>query len=204
MDLERVEKELKKRLNYPYRWGRKQSNSWDKNTNFIYKTYSFESLLRKIEQLEEPLKNYALNRWYNYWSAMAVEYIFTSHNNVKANKNIYDKLVDFTIEGIPFDHKTSIFPKGFNRTYQYAKDNEKELIYWLYENQSQEGRKHLKNRLFIILYDTVKKQHWKLKAEIILLKNRIDKYVENFSKKNLYRLDFGKGEIYSDILWIVK
>ena len=203
MDLQRVERELKKRLLYQYRWGRKQSDSWDSDTNFIYQTYSFNALLKKIKPLSQELKDYALNRWYNFWSAMAVEYIFASHGNVIANKNSYDKLVDFTIDNIPFDHKTSIFPKGFNKSYKYAIENEKELIQWLYDNQSQEGRMHFKNRLFIILYDK-NKQHWKLKSEIMELKKEIDFYVTNFSKSNLYELNFGDGKVYSDILWITK
>ncbi len=201
MDLERVERELKKRLPYPYRWGRKQSNSWDSDTNFIYRTYSFESLLRKTAPLNQELRDYALNRWYNFWSAMAVEDIFASHSNIIANKNVYDKLVDFTIDHIPFDHKTSIFPKGFNQSYEYAINNEKELIQWLYENQSQQGRKHLKNRLFIVLYDS-NNQHWKMKSEIMKFKKSIDLYVNNFSTKHLHTFDFGEGKVYSDILWI--
>jgi len=201
MDLERVERELKKRLPYPYRWGRKQSNSWDSDTNFIYRTYSFESLLRKTAPLNQELRDYALNRWYNFWSAMAVEDIFASHSNIIANKNVYDKLVDFTIDHIPFDHKTSIFPKGFNHSYEYAINNEKELIQWLYDNQSQQGRKHLKNRLFIVLYDS-NNQHWKMKSEIMKLKKSIDLYVNNFSTNHLHTFDFGEGKVYSDILWI--
>ena len=51
MDLTRVERELKKRLLYQYKWGRKQSDLWDRNTNFIYKIYSFELLLVKLEKL---------------------------------------------------------------------------------------------------------------------------------------------------------
>ncbi len=143
MDLPRVERELKKRLPYQYRWGRKQSNAWDSDTNFIYQTYSFESLLRKTEHFNQDLRDYALNRWYNFWSAMAAEDIFASHSNVVANKNTYDKLVDFTIDNIPFDHKTSIYPKGFNRQYEYARENEKELIQCLYDNQNRQGRKYL-------------------------------------------------------------
>lgn len=204
MDLIRVERELKKRLNHDYKWGRKQSNTWDKLTNFIYKTYSFQSLMKKTEGFEQPLRDYALNRWYNFWSAMAVEDIFTSHNNVKANKNAYDKLVDFTINKIPFDHKTSVFPKGFGHSYEYAREHEKELILWLYNNQSQQGRKHLKNRLFVIMYEGERKEHWKMKSEIMLLKENINKYMENFSKNNLYNLDFGEGVVYSDILWVAK
>ena len=201
MDLARVERELKKRLPYQYRWGRKQSNSWDNDTNFIYKTYTFETLLKRTENFDQALKDYALNRWYNFWSAMAAEDIFASHSNVVANKNSYDKLVDFTINNIPFDHKTSVFPKGFNQSYEYARNNEKELIQWLYDNQSQQGRKHLENRLFIIMFDTTN-QHWKMKAEISLLKEEIDQYVENFSESNLKIFDFGKGKVFSDILWI--
>lgn len=203
MDLPRVERELKKRLPYPYRWGRKQSNSWDNSTNFIYQTYSFETLLKRTANLSAELKDYALNRWYNFWSAMAAEDIFSSHENIIANKNSYDKLVDFTINNIPFDHKTSIFPKGFNKPYEYAIENERELIQWLYNNQSQQKRKHLKNRLFIIMYDK-NNQHWKMKSEIMELKIKIDLYVESFSSKNLYEFDFGEGKVYSSILWIVK
>ncbi len=203
MDLASVEEELKKRLKYPYKWGRKQADLWDSDTNFIYQIYSFDILLKKTEHFSQELKDYALNRWYNFWSARAAEYIFTSHANVIANKNSYDKLVDFTIDNIAFDHKTSIFPKGFNKSYDYARENEKELIKWLYDNQSQQGRKHLKNRLFIIMYDK-NNQHWKMKSEITELKKEIDFYVTNFLQSNLYELDFGEGKVYSDILWITK
>ncbi len=203
MDLQRVELELKNRLAYPYKWGRKQSNDWDSLTNFIYKTYSFNKLLKKTKIFDQELRDYALNRWYNYWSAMAAEDIFTSHENVIANKNIYDKLVDFKIYNIPFDHKTSIFPRGFNQSYDYATKNKKELIQWLYANQSQQGRKHLENRLFIVLYDS-NNQHWKMKSEILSLKTAIDNYINNFSPNKLVKLNFGNGEILSDIIWITK
>jgi hypothetical protein len=203
MDLLRVENELKKRLEYPYKWGRKQSNDWDKKTNFIYKTYSFKALLNKIEYFNQDLKDYAMNRWYNYWSAMAIENIFASHSNVTPNKNKYDKLIDFYINDISFDHKSTVFPRGFKKSLEYAIKNKEELILWLYENQSQEGRKHLKNRLFVSFYDS-NNEHWKMKSEISLLKNYIDNYINNFSKDNLFIFDFGEGKVYSDIIWIIK
>jgi len=201
LDLIRLETELKNRLPYGYRWGKKQDNSWDSQTNFIYKTYSVNKLIEKTNNLSNGLKDYAFNRWYNFWSAMAVEDIFCSHNNVAANLNRFDKLVDFKINNISFDHKTSIFPKGFNKSIDYAIQNKKELIQWLYDNQSQQGRKHLENRLFIVLYDT-NNEHWKMKSEIQLLKNEIDLYVNNFDINKLEKFDFGNGEIYSDIIWI--
>jgi len=204
MDLLRVEKELKKRLNFPYKWGRKQSDEWDGKTNFIYSTFDFESLLLKIKEFDQELKGYAMNRWYNFWSAMAVEHIFTSHPNVQPNKNKHDKLVDFKINRIPFDHKTSVFPKGFSHSFEYAKKNETELLKWFYNSQSQQSRMHLKNRLFIVLYDFANHHHWKLKSEIMLLKNAVDKYVMGFSKDKLKTLNFGNGEVYSDMIWVIK
>jgi len=204
VDLPRVERELKNRCEYPYHWGRKQSDSWDRMTNFIYKTYSMNMLYRKTEHLDSNLRDYAFNRWYNFWSAMAVEDIFASHPNVEPNKNSYDKLIDFSIDKIPFDHKTSVFPKGFAKSFEYAREHEAELIEWLYKHQSQEGRMHLKNRLFIVLYDGKTMQHWKMKAEIMLLKRAIDRYVENFSQKNLYQFDFGDGVVFSDIIWVTR
>ncbi len=203
MDLKRVERELKKRLLYPYKWGRKQSNDWDYKTNFIYKTYSFERLLQKTSPLTPDLKNYALNRWYNFWSAMAVEYIFNSHSNVTSKKNVYDKFVDFFIYDVPFDHKTSVFPQGFGNNFQYAMKHKTELIEWLYKNQSQQGRKHLKNRIFLVLFDK-NQEHWKLKSEIFLLKSEIDKYVKNFDRHQLLKFNFGQGKVCSDIIWITK
>lgn len=201
MDLLRLEKELKKRHTHEYKWGRKQNNSWDNTTNFIYKTYSFDSLLEKTKSLNIDLKDYALNRWYNFWSAMAVEYIFSSHDNVIPNKNKYDRLTDFKINNISFDHKTSIFPKGFNEDIDYALNNKKDLINWLYKNQSQQRRKHLENRLFIVVYNN-NNEHWKMKAEITMLKKSIDEYINRFNEKNLEVFDFGNGQVLSDILWI--
>ena len=66
MDLLRVETELKKRLAFPYNWGRKQSDDWDAKTSFIYTTYTFEKLLEKTSSFDEEVRNYALNRWYNF------------------------------------------------------------------------------------------------------------------------------------------
>ncbi|WP_395049327.1 hypothetical protein [Flavobacterium sp.] len=201
MDLIRVENELKKRLIYPYKWGRKQSDEWDTKTNFIYTTYNFETLLEKTAPFDEKIRNYALNRWYNFWSAEAVENLFSLHENVTSNKNKFDKLIDFTINTTCFDHKTTVFPIGFNQTVTYAKNNPDKLIQWLYLNQSQEGRKHLKNRLFIVLVDK-NNEHWKLKAEVKLLKSEIDIYVQNFNSDNLFNLNIENNTILSDLIWV--
>ncbi|MFH1004482.1 MAG: hypothetical protein V1781_03160 [Bacteroidota bacterium] len=210
MNLERLENELKKRLQYPYSWGRKQNNYYDGLTNFIYEIESFDELSEVIKRNfsdksdYDNFLNYALNRWFNFWSAKGVEEIFCSSSNVKAEKNKRDKIVDFYIDDISFDHKTSIFPKGYNVTFEDALSNPGDLCKWLYENQSQEQRKHLKNRLFIVLY-AKDGEHWKLKAEISLLKSKVEDYVKNFNQNNLIKITLEEESItLSDIIWMIK
>ena len=123
---------------------------------------------------------------------------------MKPTKNNKDRLVDFQIDDITFDHKTSVFPRQYNRSLDYGKGNPRDLIEWLYNNQSQEQRKHLKNRLFIVLYSN-KGEHWKLKAEISWLQELIELYVRDFDPDNLYKFSFeNSNTTLSDIIWGIK
>ena len=201
---------MKKRLAYPYKWGRKQNDEFDKLTNFVYKISSFDEVLKETEgrfrkdKEHQNIANYALNRWYNFWSAQAVEKIFCSLPNVKPALDEKDRLVDFTIDGVTFDHKTSIFPKNFPHQIDEAIKKTDELILWLYKHQSQQQRKHLKNRLFIVLY-SADGEHWKLKAEISWLKERIEKYMEGFNPHYLLKFQLEKNqETISDIIWAIR
>lgn len=212
MDIELVtiEKELKKRLAYPYKWGRKQNNEFDKLTNFVYRIHSFDEVLKETESRfrkdkeHQNIANYALNRWHNFWSAQAVEKIFCSLPSVKPALDEKDRLVDFTIDGVTFDHKTSIFPKNFPYPIEEAIKKTDELILWLYKHQSQQQRKHLKNRLFIVLY-SADGEHWKLKSEISWLKERIEKYMEGFNPHYLLKFPLEKNqETLSDVIWAIR
>lgn len=209
-DLVQIEKELKKRLVYPYKWGRKQNDQFDKLSNFVYKISSFEEVLNVIENNfrgdteHDNIANYALNRWYNFWSAQAVEKIFCSLPNVKPALDEKDRLVDFMIDGVTFDHKTSVFPQHFPYSIDEAIKKSDELILWLYKHQSQQQRKHLKNRLFIVIYSS-DGEHWKLKAEISWLKERIEKYMIGFNPHYLLKFQLEKDqETLSDIIWAIQ
>lgn len=205
-----IESELKKRLRYPYIWGRRQGNLYNGMTRFIYNTFSFNDLLKTIDRefkgdsKYDDLFNYALNRWYNFWSAEAIVRIMCSHPKVEAAMDERDRLVDLTIDGIPFDHKTSVFPRNYVGDIAYARKNPIDLIEWLYSEQSQEQRHHMKNRLFLVLYSP-DGNHWKLKADISWLKGIVDNYMAHFSKDKLQKLSFDANTTtLSDIIWAVK
>lgn len=212
--LPQVETELKKRLEYPYKWGRYQNNFYNGMTRFIYNLFSFDNLINHIENEFKNTKNpmikyddifnYAINRWFNFWSAEALVEIICQHPNVKPEIDEKNRLTVFYIDNISFDHKTSIFPNGYPGDVNTAKDNPGDLITWLYENQSQEQRKHLKNRLFVILYSP-DQEHWRLKAEISWLKSIVDEYINNFDKENLYKFSLEPDSVtLSDVIWAVK
>ncbi|SRX52648.1 hypothetical protein [Aequorivita sp. CIP111184] len=211
LNLENIEKELKKRHQYSYNWFRKQNDQWDRYTQFIYKTSNWEVLIKKIATVAETqdidkqhIFQYAANRWYNFWSAQAVEHIFTNITGIESVVEIKDSEKDFYLFGIPFDHKTSVFPKQFKKTFEYAQNHKTELIEWLYQNQSTQKRHHFKNRLFIVVY-AENGEHWKLKAEISLLKKAIEKYVAGFNPEQLHSFIFAEDQTtLSDIIWVSK
>jgi hypothetical protein len=208
--LTEIESELKKRLVHPYKWGQKQNDNFDKHTNFIYHTFQFEEVLKEIDNRFKSEKdfdlyfNYTINRWYNFWSAQAVENIFCSLPNVNPALDSKDRLVDFTIDGVSFDHKTSVFPKNFPYKIDDAIKKTDELIKWLYTNQSQQQRKHLKNRLFVVLYSH-DGEHWKLKSDISWLRERIEKYVLGFNPNYLLKFNLEEGKpTLADVIWAIK
>jgi len=211
MNYEKLEKELKKRLKFEYCWGRKQNDEFDYLTNFIYKISSFKLLLEKIDanlksnpQFSD-LKNYALNRWFNYWSATAVEQLFCTHKNVKPYFNSKDKFIDFYVNNIPFDHKTTVFPKGFGKSVPYAIEHKRELITWLYANQSKQKRAHFKNRLFVVLINSRNSdEHWKLKSEILWLQKIVSTYLSTFDAQKLECFYIQNSVVKSDIIWAIK
>lgn len=205
MTYRQYQTELRKRHEFPYVWGKKQTDDFDRQTDFIYQIFAYQEVINKIRAVfadkedKQAYFNYALNRWYNFWSAVALEKVFCSMPHVKPHKNSKDRLVDFTLRGIAFDHKTSVFPKGFQKSLLYAKNNKQELIEWLYANQSQQQRKHHKNRLFVVMHRS-DGQHWRLKSEIVFVKNLIENYVINFQQQNLVRLSFGENTVLSDVI----
>ena len=83
-----------------------------------------------------------------------------------------------------------------------AQSRKEQLIEWFYKNQSEQNRHHLSNRLFIVVYDS-NEEHWKLKAELNLLKREIQKYTTHFSPSQLHSFTFAEDtKTLSDIIWV--
>lgn len=202
LDIAGLETELKKRLAYPATpWGRKQSNAWDKATNFIYTIKTWAGLQRRVEGMSPELRNYAVNRWFNFWSAMGIEAVFCSLPGVEPAVNPKNRLVDFSLRGIRFDHKTTVYPAGYPGTFLRAIEHPEELAEWLYHNQSTGQRFHTANRLFIVLHKSGG-DHWRLRAELSVIREAVERYVAGFAVENLIEFRLDNDFTLTDIIWI--
>lgn len=209
LNLNYWEKELKKRGEHPYRWGTKQTDALDQLTKFIYQTHQFTDLLELLNSIShqdysrQQIFDYALNRWYNFHSAMCVEAIFAKNPIVSKAQNSYNKEKDFFIENIPFDLKTTVFPKKITLNWEATKGAPKELAKWLYIHQSSQGRFHIKNRLFIVL-NGKNQLHWKMKAELTLIKQNVEAYLQDFHVSKLIKLTYSEGFVFTDVIFVSK
>lgn len=93
---------------------------------------------------------------------------------------------------------------------EYYKNNPKELMVWLYENQG-ERRFDAANRFYLVLVDSDNiYESWKLKRNVNLLKQEIDKKLMKFDKNNLNKVNFywaKDGKEYTaiaELLFIIK
>ena len=101
-------------------------------------------------------------------------------------ENKKDKEKDIFINDIPFDVKVTNYPNTAYEKFDLKNIEDKNnLAIWFYNNQSQEGRKHLKNRLFVCNGKN-NDEKWKNRINLDLLENKIKNFMNN---KEFVKLD---------------
>ncbi len=96
-------------------WGGDYQNALDKFlvNQYVKKHQSFDALQTKFNtEINEAVKGYVLNSWYNHWSSILIEHIFKSHPVVLPTVGQIQN-VDFFIHDIPFDLKVTYFPAEY-------------------------------------------------------------------------------------------
>ena len=126
----------------------------------------------------------------------------TSSPRVQPAANPRDRLRDFTLDGISFDHKTSIWPRAYPGALAAAQDNPTALIQWLYANQSGEGRYHTANRLFVVLH-TPDGAHWKLKADLRRLRAAVHEFLLDPQLRRV-TIENGQRAVTSAVIWVAE
>ena len=201
-----LEQDLKRTMELiPADW-KMQNNQYDKRTNFIYKMKTLSDCLREIERTGVD-KNYALHRWYNYKTSEYCEYIFCDYGAVH-EKNKYNHDVDIYINGIPFDVKLTVYPAMLsNRPYDLTtREGKDDMIRWFYKNQSQESRKQLLNRIYVVCDGSNSKANMKMKSDFSLMREKISEYMNSLKTEPINQImieDEGKQYLLkSDIVYL--
>jgi hypothetical protein len=165
-------------------WGRVQDDDWDGLSRFVYRLRSAASVRAEAERVARArgvdptaFGHYALRRWFCFGGARIAELLFQTHPSVRPGPPRHHE-IDFTIDGVPFDLKTSEVPRRFLDALDELVADPSRVAAWLYEHQSREGRYHSANRLFLLLCDPeAPDEAWRLRADVPALRRAIDGFM---------------------------
>lgn len=201
-----LEEDLKKTMEIISANWNMQNNSYDKASNFIYQMKSLNECLREIER-RNVNREYALHRWYNYMTSIQCEYIFCEYGAVH-DTNKYNHDVDIYIDDIPFDVKLTVYPaKLSSRPYDLTtREGKNEMIRWYYANQSQQNKKQMLNRLYVVCDARSPYENMVMKSNFDLMRRRIADFMQNVKSNGLNEIvitDCGRDyKLMSDIIYL--
>ena len=112
-ELEGIASELHKMQ--AFSWGGDYTNALDKFLvdKYVKQIRSFDSIAQRLQtEIPRAVEGYVLCSWYNHWSTILIEHIFRMHNKVLPAIGKVKK-VDFFIDDIPFDLKTTYLPANY-------------------------------------------------------------------------------------------
>ena len=183
-----------------------QNNFLDRQTNFIYQCDTLDECLNQINERNVD-REYALHRWYNYMTSIACEYIFCDYGAVHED-DLYNHDVDIYIDGVPFDVKLTVYPaKLSNRPYNLkTRQGKNQMIQWYYANQSQQARKQLLNRIYVVCDASSQAECLEMKSDFSLLRKKIQAFMNVSLQQGVNTIQIvDNGNIYnlqSDIVYI--
>ena len=201
-----LEEELKKALKYINADWKMQNNFGDYRSNFIYYVDNVDEVIRSARNRGISTE-YALHRWYNFHTSIYCEQLFCELGAVK-EQDTKNREIDIYIKDEPFDVKVSVYPKALS-SHPYdlnTREGKDEMIRWLYQHQSQQQRKHLKNRLFIVCDGKTQYDNLCLKSDFEQIRKKIEEYMDDVEINGFNELtiiDNGKEyKVKSDIIYI--
>jgi hypothetical protein len=185
-------------------WGRVQDDEWDRLSRYVYRTETLSALRRRTRQVVSqaglPLNEFAayvLRRWYNFQTHNAVLDVILAHPRTRPEPDPFHHTVDFYLldassgDERGFDLKLSDYPRGYGHDLAYARTHVEDLARWLYGRQSQQGRYHAANRLFVVLHDARDPERtWELRRDFERLERLIRVFLD---RPRLMRIEVTDG-----------
>lgn len=203
-----LEQDLKRTLELITPSWRVQNNFTDRRTNFIYNITTLNQCLSQI-QFTGVDKDYALHRWFNYHTSKHCETIFTEFG-ATPEPDKYNHDIDIYINGVPFDVKLTVYPaKLAGHPYDpTTRDGKDMLIRWYYANQSQQARKQMVNRIYVVCDANDERDRLSLKSDFNFMREQISIFMKDALAHGVNPIqitDYNNVfNIHSDIVYIKK
>lgn len=202
-------RELNKVEQIPKGWGGRKQNDVDDDIvkDLLYKTYKYDDLLCKLEELNLlDDKQYYIRRWMMILIEKCDRYLFSQSDCVEDNPNCKDQEYDFKIKDVKLDLKSTRISMELIENYTNKKfsdltnseykdavmhfiSNPDELITFLYENQSTGVRCSFHNRLFFATADVRSKvnfyDEFDLRLDFGSKATVIENFIEYFDPNEL-------------------
>ncbi len=183
-------------------WGRVQGDDWDARSGFIYRIRSLDELRRETKRVaaearlpENDFARYVIHRWYNYHTHQVALEILYAQPGVRREQNPRHHTIDLYLNSVPFDLKLTRFPRAYPSSLAYARAHPRHLIYWLYQNQSTQGRYHTANRLFMLFHHAREPERtWEVRRMFDLVERAI---VDFARAPALFQVDVEGGQSHS-------
>lgn len=183
--MSKIRRELQKVARMP-RWPRKQTDGWDHVSRFIYRIEDLDRLREMTKQAAwqhelspRDFGSYVIHRWYNFHTHQVTLEIILSHPRTRPEEDPFHHTIDFYLDGKGFDLKLTRLPHGFDGDIDEARSCSEALARWLYVNQSQQGRFHAANRLFVVLHDALTPARtWELRRDFVQLEAVIGAFLD--------------------------
>ena len=197
LDLEEAVKECEPLLDTKWEV---QKDGKDKDSGFIYYCKNVPQVIDLAMSNEVDIP-YCVHRWYNFITSKMAEELFeqfgaTPEINSKSHE------IDFYLKDIAFDLKLTTMPQIEAQNTLKTRKERNDLIKWMYNNQSKQGRKHFGNKIFIVCDGGDKHSSMMLKSNIEKLSEGISKFMEYYQNKNFNVVKIDENEVYSDIIYI--
>lgn len=133
-----------------------QDDAQDRLTRFVYRVDTLDELLGECARSGADA-NYALHRWYNFVTSRAAEAAFCAWG-ARPEPNARNHDIDIWVPDprggeVPYDVKLTVYPRRLSgRPHDISTRRGKDVMMrWLYANQSQQGRKELTNRIYVMV-----------------------------------------------------
>jgi hypothetical protein len=209
MTTDNAEIQLKKRLDPKFSWGKRRVAIWDDLTHFVLQYELFDEVIESLamefatHSKFEEIRNYALNRWYNFYAQKTIESIFFKHPMVRKVTRDQSEDIDIYVQGNNFRTEIVELPESYKPEFEQSLEGRKKLIKGLYNGNIISSNNQNLNHLFVVVSGR-SGESWKLKSDVIWLKELIYNYLNKFDALKLIEFEFRGSVVKSDVIFGLK